>query len=142
MGDLSLIFHVFSLIAFAVLAYLLLKSKSDLNTWRAWNSGSLVGKVTVGEPMRVLRRFASAIGAGFESSMPDSALAVAKLRLDGCFKLHRIGKITKIQVTKAEKCRVVFVLVGEPSIMPEELNQLSHELGGGIEVAISTEHRP
>ena len=142
MGDMSLVFHVFSLLAVSVLIYKLLIVQADLKAWREWNTAESQLKVTVGEPLRVLRRFASAVGADFESSVADNALPVAKLRLDVCFKLHKDAGIKKIRVTKTEKCRVDFVLVREPSIIPSELDKISLELGGGIDVGVSTAHHP
>lgn len=141
-GDLSLFFHVLSLVSFIALGAALLRVQSQLKLWRDWNSGVAGSKVTVGEPLRLLRRFSGAIGADFETSATDSALPIRKVRLEGCFKLHQTAGISKIRVTKAEKYRVDFVLVREPSIMPIDLNQLSHELGGGIEVAILAGHHP
>jgi hypothetical protein len=141
-GDLSLVFHVFSLVAFAALTYRLLQLRAVLKLWRDWNTGGLERKVTVGEPIRVLRQFSDAVGADFESSAPLNALAVSKVKLDGCFKLHKDAGIKKICVTKAEKCRVDFVLVREPSIIPSELDKISLELGGAIEVGAMAARHP
>ncbi len=141
MGDLSLVFHVFSLVAFAALTYKLLQLQTVLKLWRDWNTGGSERKVTVGEPLRVLHQLSAAVGAEFESSVPLNALAVCKVKLDGCFKLHKDAGIKKISVTKAEKYRVDFVLVRELSIIPSELDQISLELGGAIEVgAMATRH--
>ncbi len=142
MGDLSLVFHVFSLLAFMVFGFVVLRLLSDLRLWREWNTGSQGQRINVGPPIRMLRRFASAIDADFESELGDDALPIGKLRLHSCFALHKSGGIKKILVTKREITRVDFVLVREPSIMPIDLEQITHELGGGIEVAVSISHRP
>lgn len=138
MGDLSSFFHVFSLLAFISLSFVVLKLKAELKIWRDWNSGAGSDKVTVGTPIRVLRRFAAAIGAGFESEVADNSLSFRQLRLDACFNLHRTVGIRKILVTKPERARVDFVLVREASIMPVDLDQIRRELGDGIDVGVST----
>jgi len=141
-GDMSSVFHVFSLLAFIVLSYAVLRLQAQLKLWRDWNSALSSQKVTVGAPIHELRRFALAIGASFESDLPDNGLPVTKLKLDACFNLHRTCRIAKILVTKTENARVDFVLGRQASIMPVDLNQLRHELGDGIEVAVMTDHRP
>jgi hypothetical protein len=136
MGNLSLVFHVFSLIVLMALALWGSRLQILLGVWREWNGQHADAKVIVGEPIRILRQFAAAIGARFESDVPIKALSVARLSLDGCFDLHRGGRIEKIVITKAEKISVNFVLVNEPSTMAVDLNKLKLELGGGCTVAI------
>ena len=136
MGDLSLPFHVFSLLVFIILGYFWLRVRADLKLWRDWNSGALGQRVVVGEPLRVLKRFAGAIGADFSSELPDHFIPVSRVRLDSCFNLHRTQKILKIMIKNAERCRVDFVLDHGEGILGDDLAKIKLELGGKVDVAV------
>lgn len=137
MGNLSLVFHLASLVVLIGLALWALRLQIHLRVWREWNARHGSGKVLVGEPLRVLRQFATAIGAGFESDFPVNAFGVVRLSLDSCFELHRTGRIDRIVVSKEEIPRVDFVLGYEPSTMSVDLDKLKRELGGAFAIGIT-----
>ncbi len=134
MGNLSTVFHFASLAGLLVLVTLVLRLQVKLKLWRQWGGAASQPRVTVGEPIRVLRQFAGAVGADFESELPFDFLPPTKTKLDGCFELHRHAFIEAITVAAGESPCVFFILRSEPSTIGEMIQRLISELGGGVRI--------
>lgn len=136
MGNLSLVFHVFSFIVLFALSIVVFRQATMLRLWRDWNRPSVDVRVTVGEPLRILRLFSAAIGARFECDVPLGSLPVAKVSLTACFDLHRKGRLLAIEIEKRENIWINFVLAHEPDTIAVDLDSLKRELGGHCRVAL------
>lgn len=136
MGNLSLVFHVASLVVLVGLTIWVLRLQVMLKLWRDWGSPVSKHKVTVGEPLRVLRQFACAIGATFDSKVSPGALPPCRVRLTDLFNLHRQAFIDRIEVDGGDQPCVCFVLESEPSTIEADADNLSRALGGTLRVEI------
>ena len=136
MGNLSLAFHVASLGVLLALAYGILRLQAQLKLWRDWGCPSASSRVHVGEPARVLRQFANAVGAEFYADLPLNALPPKRMGLSACFDLHRQGFVEMVSVTNRDAPCVCFVLSREPGTMNVDLEKLRMELGGSLMVEL------
>lgn len=134
MGNLSAVFHFASLAALLALVAVILQLQVKLELWRLWGAAASQPRVTVGEPIRVLRQFAGAVGADFDSELSIDFLPPTKTRLDGCFELHRHAFIEAIEVVAGESPCVFFILRHEPSTISEIIQRLVNELGGAVTI--------
>jgi hypothetical protein len=132
MGNLALIFHVASLLGFIGLGLWVVYQSKLLRTWRDWNTPEASRRILVGRPVCVLRDFARAIGADFETELADSALPVGRLSLLSAFELHKSGFVERISVKKASTPCVCFVLRHKPSTMVVDVDTMSRELGAQL----------
>jgi hypothetical protein len=131
-GNLSLVFHVASLVVFLALgAWILIQARS-LMLWRDWGSYGSHLRIHVGEPIRVLRRFAAAIGADFETQVGLNAFPPSRLSLKSAFELHRLGFIERIIIKKSPKLCVCFVLRHKPGTIGFDSATLSRDLGAEL----------
>lgn len=132
MGNLALIFHIASLVGFIGLGLWIVYQSKLLKTWRDWNTPEASRRILVGRPVRVLRDFARAIGADFESEIADDALPASRLSLLTTFELHRAGFVERIAVKKASTPCVCFVLRHKPDTMMVDVDAISRELGAQL----------
>jgi len=132
MGNLALVFHVASLVGFVGLGLWIVHQAKLLKTWRDWNSPEASRRILVGRPVRVLRDFASAIGAEFESEIEYDALPARRLSLLNAFELHKAGFVERIAVKNASTPCVCFVLRHKPSTMVVDVDAMSRELGAEL----------
>jgi hypothetical protein len=132
MGNLSLIFHVASLVVFLVLGAWVVKQARSLTLWRQWCSQGSNQRIVVGEPVRVLKSFAAAIGAGFESEVKVNAYPPARLSLNAAFDLHKASFIERIIVKKSPRLCVCFVLRHKPGTIGFDSATLNRELGAEL----------
>ena len=137
MGDISLFFHLMSLIVFLALCGWVVYLSAALKSWRDWHSPGAERRIAVGEPIRVLRAFARAVGAGFESDIPSKALQPTRLKLELCFALHRVGFIERVIVKNGSPPCVCFVLRHKPGTIGVDPNSIIEDLGGALVVEFS-----
>jgi hypothetical protein len=137
MGDLSIVFHVLSLLVLIGLVMWGLRLQMIVKTWRDWVSPESLQRCSVAEPVRILRVFACAIGAGFDSEIPVNSLPPVKIKLLSLFELHRQRGIAEITVSKGQPPVVCFILRQETGTMSTDLSQISHELGGSLRVELA-----
>ena len=140
MGHLSDVFHVVSLLGLVALIVLVLRLQMIIKTWRDWASPAASRRVVVAEPLRILRVFACAIGASFDTDVPIDALPPCKIILSGLFEIHRQRGITGISVKIGEPPVVGFILEQETSTMTTDLSRISRELGGSLRVELDQAH--
>jgi hypothetical protein len=129
--------YLMSLIVFLALCGWVVYLSAALKTWRDWHSPAAERRITVGEPIRVLRAFARAVGADFESDIPSKALQPARLKLELCFALHRVGFIERVIVQNGSPPRVCFVLRHKPGTIGVDPNSIIEDLGGALVVEFS-----
>lgn len=134
MGSLSLFFHLMSLIVLIALCGWVVYLLAALKAWRDWHSPVAERRIIVGEPIRVLRNFTRALGAGFESDIPLKAVQPARLKLETCFTLHRLGFIERVIVKNGLPPRVCFVLRHNPGTIGVDPNSIVQDLGGALRV--------
>ena len=132
MGNLSLIFHVASLVVLMALGVWIVRQSRSLSLWRDWCSADSHQRIKVGEPVRVLRGFAAAIGAGFEAEVKADAFPPARISLNSAFSLHKVGFIERIIVKKSPHLCVCFVLRHKPGTIGFDSATLSRELGAEL----------
>lgn len=137
MGNLSLVFHLMSLALLAIMILWVLRLQTMLKVWREWAVRGGDRRVVVGEPVRVLRQFACAIGADFASDVSVNAIAPARVRLDSCFDLHRQAGIESLLVENNGSPSVCFVLRLEPGTIDFDIQSIVRELGGSLTVKLS-----
>ena len=136
MGNLSLMFHIMSLVLLVAMILWVLRLQTMVKVWRDWAVRSGERRVVVGEPIRVLRQFACAIGADFDSELPVDSVAPVRLRLDSCFDLHRQGCIEGLHVENKGGPSVCFVLRHEPSTIGLDIQTIVDEIGGRMTVRL------
>ena len=140
MGNLSLIFHLTSLVLFGFLSFLIMGQSVRLKTWRDWNVPDAAQRVLVGEPVRVLRTFAKAVGADFETEIAENYIPAVRLSLKSLFEVHRRGLITRITVKKAPQPCVCFVLGHKPGTIGVDHAVISRDLGDRLGVEFVDAH--
>lgn len=86
----------------------------------------------MGEPIRVLKGFAAAIGAEFESEVKMNAYPPARLSLNAAFDLHKSGLIERIIIKKSPRLCVCFVLRHKPGTIGFDSATLNRELGAEL----------
>lgn len=136
MGNLSLVFHLVSLVLLVLLVLWVLRLQTMLKVWRDWAVAGLDRRVVVGEPVRVLRQFACAIGADFNSDIPVNSIAPVRLKLESCFALHRKAGIDRLLVENNGGPSVCFVLRREPGTIEFDIQSIVRELGGSLTVKL------
>jgi hypothetical protein len=134
MGNISLFFHLMSLIVFMALCWWIVHLSAALKVWREWHSPAVERRVIVGEPIRVMRAFARAVGSGFESEVASKSILPTRLRLEACFALHRVGFIERVIVKNGSPPRVCFVLRHKPGTIGVDPNSIMQDLGGALVV--------
>lgn len=132
MGNLALVFHVASLLGFIGLGLWIVYQSKLLKTWRDWNTPDASRRVLVGRPIRVLRDFARAIGAEFESEISVDALPAGRLSLLRAFELHKSMFVERITVKNAGAPCVCFVLRHKTGTMEVDVDAMSRELGAKL----------
>lgn len=132
MGNLSLVFHVASLVVSMALGAWIVSQARSLTLWREWGSYGSHLRIHVGEPIRVLRRFAAAIGAEFETQIGPNAFPPVRLSLKSAFDLHRLAFIERIIIKKSSSLCVCFVLRHKPGTIGFDSATLSRELGAEL----------
>jgi hypothetical protein len=132
MGNLSLVFHVTSFVVFVVLGLIIIRHSKSLKLWREWGSFGSDARILVGEPVRVLRSFARAIDAEFDSEVRLNAFPPARLRLEAAFLLHKSCFIERVKIKNSPKLSVCFVLRHKPGTIGDNFASLSQELGAEL----------
>jgi hypothetical protein len=137
MGNISLFFHLMSLIVFIALCWWIVHLSAALKAWRDWHSPVAERRIIVGEPIRVMRAFARAVGAGFESEIASKSIQPKRLKLEECFALHRLGFIERVIVKNGSPPCVCFVLRHKPGTIGVDPNSIIEDLGGALVVEFS-----
>lgn len=132
MGELSLVFHLASLLVVCGLIYWVLREQKSLGVWRRWCSADAGTRIEVAEVLRALKSFSKAVGAEFNSECALNQLPPARIQLIGLFKLHQQSSILAISIENQSPPCVRFDLKREPSTMIEVKDQIVNELGNSI----------
>jgi hypothetical protein len=132
MGNLALVFHVASLLGFIALGLRIAYQAKLLKTWRDWNTPDASRRILVGRPVCVLRDFASAIGAEFESEIADNAMPNRRLSLVTAFELHKSAGVEKVTVKKASTPCVCFVLGRKTGTIDVDVDAVGREIGAQL----------
>ena len=134
MLSLSMAFHIASALVLIAMFLLLAQYRRWLMLFRRWAQPSSAG-IIVGEPMRVLRDFASAldipcVGGAVRDAVP------ARVSLAAVFQLHSSYGIHEIEFLSSEGPAVTFVLSRSSATIEEDQRSVEQAFSNRLRVSI------
>ena len=132
MISLSIYFHIFSFIAFAILGFLFVKSQANLKFLREWykpNQRAFVGRIDAG-----ILAFCQSLGIKLNCNTKHP-LPVAKVSLSALFELHSANEIMMIEILDNQKT-TIYIRVKD-TVLPEnkvEIAKIAIELNVDIQI--------